>query len=178
MQARALRRSELHPGMTFLLEVASGNVEAISIAKELTGRTDHVLSRATSFYIEQVLLSETADCYRVLGATSTTPHKMLHRHMILLMKWVHPDVAHHNDQGSNIDRSVFATRISQAWDQLKTPEKRAAYDISQQKQHPKKRSRRSRMRRSQRQKLSRARQPIVFTWYQRLWYRVWGHRQW
>ena len=42
--------------------------------------------------------------------------------MALLMRWLHPDVAREGE------RSVFAARIAAAWNTLKTPERRAAYD--------------------------------------------------
>jgi hypothetical protein len=42
--------------------------------------------------------------------------------MALLLRWLHPDVA------GGTERSVFAGRITAAWDDLKTPERRADYD--------------------------------------------------
>jgi curved DNA-binding protein CbpA len=42
--------------------------------------------------------------------------------MVLLVKWLHPDK---DPQGQ---RSVFASRVTSAWDDLKTPDRRAGYD--------------------------------------------------
>jgi DnaJ-class molecular chaperone len=42
--------------------------------------------------------------------------------MALLLRWLHPDMDRHGE------RSLFAGRITQAWETLKTPERRAAYD--------------------------------------------------
>jgi hypothetical protein len=42
--------------------------------------------------------------------------------MALLLRWLHPDVA------AGAERSVFTARITAAWDDLKTPERRAGYD--------------------------------------------------
>ena len=42
--------------------------------------------------------------------------------MALLLRWLHPDI----DQKG--ERSVFAARVTKAWSDLKTPERRAAYD--------------------------------------------------
>ena len=46
--------------------------------------------------------------------------------MALLMRWLHPDVAREGE------RAVFAQRIAAAWNTLKTPERRAAYDQERQ----------------------------------------------
>jgi hypothetical protein len=50
--------------------------------------------------------------------------------MALLMRWMHPDVA---PQGDRSDRSVFAPRIAAAWNNLKTAERRSAYDSERQR---------------------------------------------
>ena len=46
--------------------------------------------------------------------------------MALLMRWLHPDV-----DASAGERSIFAGRVTKAWENLKTPDRRAAYDQSQ-----------------------------------------------
>jgi curved DNA-binding protein CbpA len=38
------------------------------------------------------------------------------------LRWLHPDVA------ASAERSIFAGRITAAWEDLKTPERRAGYD--------------------------------------------------
>ena len=65
-----------------------------------------------------------ADSYRVLGATAEASKSELRRNMALLLRWLHPD---HDPQGA---RSVFANRVTRAWNDLKTQERRAAYDRS------------------------------------------------
>ena len=42
--------------------------------------------------------------------------------MALLLRWLHPDLDRHGE------RSVFAARVTRAWNDLKTQERRAAYD--------------------------------------------------
>jgi hypothetical protein len=42
--------------------------------------------------------------------------------MALLLRWLHPDLDRHGE------RKVFATRVTRAWNDLKTPDRRAAYD--------------------------------------------------
>lgn len=129
-QVRRARRQHLPPGITFLLEVAAGDDDAVATACRMTGRADEVLRQAAGFYIEQALLSHGADSYRVLGSCSDDPRETLRRHMVLLMKWLHPDVAARHRAKADVDRSVFANRIAEAWDNLKTADRRAAYDVS------------------------------------------------
>ena len=45
--------------------------------------------------------------------------------MTLLLQWLHPDLDHREA------RSVFAAKVTRAWNDLKTPERRAAYDRAQ-----------------------------------------------
>ena len=127
-QARGARRLPLPRGMTFLLEVASGDEEALSAAREMTQRTDGALRDAAGFFIEQVLLTGSPDSYRVLGGSVDDPRATLRRHMVLLMKWLHPDAVAQHGMAADVDRSVFANRIAEAWDNLKTTERRDAYN--------------------------------------------------
>jgi DnaJ-class molecular chaperone len=48
----------------------------------------------------------------------------LRQNLALLLRWLHPDIS------ENAQRSIFVTRVTTAWNDLKTPEKRAAYDIA------------------------------------------------
>jgi hypothetical protein len=127
----SLRALPLPDGITFLLEVAVGDAEALGEANRATGQAEDSLRAAAGFFIEQLLLSRTTDSYGCLGTRSGAPSSELRRNMSLLMKWLHPDVAAANALAANLDRSVFATRVTQAWDNLKTDERRAAYDAEQ-----------------------------------------------
>ena len=80
---------------------------------------------AAAFFLEQVLLHADADSYRVLGATREASYAELRRNMTLLLQWLHPDLDRREA------RSVFAARVTRAWNDLKTPERRAAYDRAQ-----------------------------------------------
>jgi hypothetical protein len=123
-RVRALRSTPLPHGIPFLLEVAAGDTGAEAEAVALTGRDPSVIKRAAAFYIEQILLAPDADSYRVLGATKTADSSDLRRNMALLLRWLHPDKDPHND------RSLFAARVTRAWNDLKTAERRAAYDAA------------------------------------------------
>lgn len=121
-RVRLIRRAPLPDGVPFLLRIAAGDEEAQTIARELTGRPEEMIQHAAGFFIEQALLFPEADSYRVLGATPETTAGDLRRNMAFLLHWLHPD---RNKMG---DRSVFASRVTLAWENLKTPERREAYD--------------------------------------------------
>ncbi|MGO9474887.1 MAG: J domain-containing protein [Rhodomicrobium sp.] len=129
--ARAVRDRPLPKGITLLLEAAAGEAGALAGAAALTGRSEATLKNAAGFFIEQVLLIPEADSYRILGADRETSEGELRRHMALLMRWVHPDVVANGAAGQRFDRSVYASRVAQAWQMIKSPERRAAYEASQ-----------------------------------------------
>ena len=121
-RVRHARIGALPEGVFDILKIAAGDHEATSQAALDTGRTEEVVHSAAVFYIEQVLLCPEADSYRVLGATPQTPASEVRRNMALLMRWLHPDLMHDSE------RTVFAGRISRAWNDVKTGERRTAYD--------------------------------------------------
>ena len=128
---RLAQRATLPAGLTLLLRIAAGDSEAIASATEKTGRTERRLREAAGFFIEQVLLHPDSSSYRVLGGGVETPTAELRRNMALLLSWLHPDVAAHNNiDAAEIDRSVFAGRVTQAWENLKTEERRARYNAT------------------------------------------------
>ncbi len=135
-----LRAEPLPNGVEMLLRVAAGDEQAETDAATAVGRPRELVRRAAAFYIEQILLSPDADSYRVLGADPTATAHQLRHNMALLLRWVHPDI---DRQGV---RSLFAGRVTQAWEMLKTPERRAAYDFERSRAL-KRRSRRNRSRR-------------------------------
>lgn len=121
-RVRHVRSRPLPVGMLILLQVAAGEEEAVERAAKLTGRSAELVQGAAIFFVEQILFSHDLDSYRVLGATPETTSAELRRNMALLLKWLHPDVQR---QG---ERSIFAGRVAIAWDDLKTADRRAAYD--------------------------------------------------
>lgn len=119
-----IRAGALPAGIVDVLNIAAGDAEAIVRAAGETGRTPECIVEAATFFIEQVMLLPEADSYRVLGATASAPTVELRRNMALLMRWLHPDSRLGHDRG------VFASRVTLAWDDLKTDERRAAYDAN------------------------------------------------
>ena len=88
----------------------------------MAGRSRDTVREAAAFFVEQILLYPGADSYRVLGARPDATYGELRRNMALLLRWLHPD---RDRQG---ERAIFAARVTRAWSDLKTPERRAAYD--------------------------------------------------
>jgi hypothetical protein len=117
-------RMPLPRGMTFLLEVAVGDVDALRKAVALTHHPEAILQEAAGFFIEQILFSRNADNYRTLGASRDASYAELRHHMALLMRWVHPDLISGGASGPCLDRSVYASRVTKAWEAVKTGARR------------------------------------------------------
>jgi len=121
-RVRLVREQPLPEGVPLLLRVAAGDAESEEAAAKAAGRPREVVRQVATFFIEQILLAPGADSYRILGANPTATSAELRTNMALLMKWLHPDSAREGEQ------AVFATRLATAWNDLKTPDRRAAYD--------------------------------------------------
>lgn len=115
--------------MTTLLRVAAGDAVTLSDIETQTSRSQRELQRAAVFFIEQVLLAPDADSFRVLGCVPSADASELRNHMALLMRVFHPDVVGHHGSAPGLDRSVFAERVTQAWEDLKTEGRRADYRV-------------------------------------------------
>ncbi|HMN38885.1 MAG TPA: J domain-containing protein [Hyphomicrobium sp.] len=123
-QVRRLRTAPLPEGTPLLLAIAAGDPDAEKVAMSLTGRPVELLREAAGFFIEQILLFPDADSYRMLGADKTSMSQELRNHMVLLMRWLHPDM----DQTG--EREHLAVRVLSAWEDLKSTERRSAYDAA------------------------------------------------
>jgi DnaJ domain len=121
-RVKLLRSEPLPRGLPLLLRIAGGEVEAELVAAKMVDRSRDVVREAAAFFIEQILLFPEADSYRALGTTSEATATELRRNMGWLMAWLHPDRTRDGEQ------SVFVARVTRAWNDLKTPDRRAAYD--------------------------------------------------
>ena len=121
-RVRHMRAAPLPDGIGFLLRIAAGDETAKAEAMDLVGRQADEVYGAAAFFIEQVLLAPDADSYRVLGASPEATSVELRRNMALLMRWLHPD---RNAEGQH---RLFAGRVTTAWNDLKTADRRSAYD--------------------------------------------------
>lgn len=131
---KQLRGAPLPGDVSSLLRIAAGDEEVSREAAAATRRSAKSIREAATFYIEQILLYPDADHYRVLGARPEASTSELRRNMALLIRWLHPD------QQNGGDRSVFTTRITRAWNELKTEDRRTAYDLSRRRALEKKSS--------------------------------------
>lgn len=121
-QVRLFRARPLPDGVAALLRIASGDDVILRQAAEWLGRDHEIVRRAAVFFLEQILLDPDADSYRVLGVGPNAENSELRRNMALLLRWLHPDLP------QNGGRSIFARRVTRAWNDLKTEERRATYD--------------------------------------------------
>ena len=129
-RVRSLRSTSLPDGLPLLLSIASGDGNALREAVEITGRSPEVVHAAAAFFVEQILFSQDSDSYRVLGAAPEATNGELRRNMALLLRWLHPDMDRRGE------RSLYAGRVTKAWNDLKTPERRAEYDEARRRMRP------------------------------------------
>lgn len=113
---------ELPEGIDLLLRLVSGDEAAKFEASTVSGRSMETVGAAAEFFVEQVLFSKNSDAYRVLGAKRGAPLELLRRNMNMLAKWSHPNAT---NEGQH---HYPALRLTEAWNHLKTPERRAEYD--------------------------------------------------
>ena len=121
-QVRSVRSAPLPDDVLIVVRIAAGDEAATREAAESAGRSHDVVREAATFFVEQILLYPGADSYRVLGARPEATYDELRRNMAILLRWLHPD---RDRQG---ERAFFVARVTRAWDDLKTQERRAAYD--------------------------------------------------
>lgn len=121
---RTARNAPLPAKTDLLLRIAADDKNAAAEAAELSGRPQDLVSRAACFFIEQVFFSPEADSYRILGANRDASTSELRERMALLLRWLHPDV----NANANGHKARLARRVVGAWEELKTPERRRAYD--------------------------------------------------
>ena len=121
-QVRLFRSEPLPDGVLTLLRIAAGDDDTERAAIDSTGRSRETIRRAAGFFIEQILFAPDADSYRILGANPQASAGELRRNVALLLRWLHPDLDPRDE------RSIFVGRVTGAWNDLKTPERRTAYD--------------------------------------------------
>lgn len=119
---RLVQREPLPDGVLDVIRIAAGCPETTAQAARATGLEPEALQPAAAVWLQTALFAPQADHYRVLGVARTASADEIRSHMRWLMKWLHPD--RQNDAW----QSRPAERVLAAWDELKTPERRAGYD--------------------------------------------------
>ncbi|WP_156106857.1 J domain-containing protein, partial [Arenimonas composti] len=125
--AAALARP-LPPDMTVLLRIVAGDEALAASSARACGEPVETVVEAASFYIQQLQFLPQADSYRVLGVTPDAADARIKEHYRLLVHWLHPDRNHDGWE------SAYADRVNRAWQDLRTPARRRAYDAE--RQHP------------------------------------------
>jgi hypothetical protein len=121
-RVRLTRTEPLPDDVLTLLRIVAGDQDAEIAAALTVDRSRDIVRQAATFFIEQILFAPDCDSYRILGVSSQAGAPELRRHVALLLRWLHPDLDPHDD------RSIFIGRVTAAWNDVKTVERRAAYD--------------------------------------------------
>ena len=117
------RERPLPTDVALIIRLAANESGMLEATAEATGESVETLSEACIFYLQQMLFVANADSYRVLGTTADAPQEQLRENYRWLMRWLHPD---RNPDGWEV---VYADRVNAAWQDLKTPDRRAEYDL-------------------------------------------------
>lgn len=131
-ERHALRQKPLPEGIAALLGIAAGAMPAeLAEAARTFGEPEARIREAAQFYVREVLFFPQADAYRVLGVDAHAGAGTIKAHHRLLQHWLHPDRLQSEDD------AIFASRVNVAWNRLRNPERRQAYDRAlQQEQAP------------------------------------------
>ncbi len=123
-RGRRFQSAALPEGMTLLLRIVADDQGDIEATAQRTQNSPRKLQEAAAFYVEQILLAANSDSYRVLGGRRNATPGELRRHLALLCKWLQ------SERCPELARSMFFLRITHAWNNLKTPARRADYDAT------------------------------------------------
>ena len=124
MLRHGMRDRALPAGIEELLLVTGGSRGRLSaLAQPLRLPADEVL-QAARFFVQELLFHADADAYRVLGVAADADDATIKRHYRALQHWLHPD------RLANSPESIYSARVNRAWDQLRTAERRNAFDAA------------------------------------------------
>jgi hypothetical protein len=103
----------LPTGVTDLLDLALASPEVLAASSSQFNTNSEELVAAIHFFIQQVLLAEDSNAYRILGVAPSATAAQIKSHYRKLMSLYHPD----RIQNSN-GCQVYAQRINQAYRSL------------------------------------------------------------
>lgn len=125
MERHALRQRALPEGIDAVLGIAADAApDRLQQAVRASGESAASVREAARFYVREILLFPAADAYRTLGVPRGADSATIKAHHRLLQHWLHPD------RTTSADDAVFATRVNTAWNQLRNPARREAYDAA------------------------------------------------
>lgn len=120
----AARQRPLPDDVLEVVRIAAGDRAAAEFGAAALGATPAELAEAAPFYLQQLLFAPGADSYRVLGVNPDAPDARIKDHYRWLVRWLHPD------RNADEWEALYADRVNRAWQDLRQPERRAAYDAS------------------------------------------------
>ena len=119
-----LRQKPLPPGVGEVLAIAANVApDELELAAARLRESTQTVREAARFYAREILFHADADAYRTLGVAEDASPEQIKAHFRLLQIWLHPD------RQQSGDDSVFAARINQAWNLLRSEDRRRAYDL-------------------------------------------------
>jgi len=117
--AASMRKYSLPRDVSLVLRLLARLPEAEAEAMRHTGQPLTVLREAAEFYVIQIMLHSQSDSYRILGVPPNASREEMRANMASLLRWLHPDL-----NGSET-RGALAKKVLRAWDEVKTPDRRA-----------------------------------------------------
>ncbi|PRH83414.1 J domain-containing protein [Arenimonas caeni] len=118
----AARQRPLPADVLEVVRIAAGDRAAAEFAAAALGASVDDIAEAAPFYLQQLLFAPGADSYRVLGVNPDAPDARIKDHYRWLVRWLHPD------RNADEWEALYADRVNRAWQDLRQPDKRAAYD--------------------------------------------------
>lgn len=114
---------QLPAGTLSLLRIVAGDAEALAQAVATSRETADTVREAAAFYIQQVMFDPEANAYRVLGTGRDADPAQLRENHRWLARWLHPD------RNPNSWEALYLDRVNQAWQRLRTPDRRERYNL-------------------------------------------------
>ena len=107
--AAGMRLQTLPEGVGALLQILSGEPDALREARRATGLSESSLLAIVELYVLQILLHRDASPRRILGVNDAAERPEMRLHLRDLLNWLHPD------KSTDPLRAAFAARVSDAW---------------------------------------------------------------
>jgi hypothetical protein len=122
--AASVRARPLPGGVLLVIRIAAGDDVALLQAASANGEPPAALREAATLYLQQALFCDGADSYRVLGVHPSAPQALIKTHRRWLARWLHPD------RDGDDWQTIYMKRVNSAWQDLRTAERRRAYNAS------------------------------------------------
>ena len=106
--APAMAATPLPVDILEVIRIAAESPDACRAAALTTGQPEPVLIEAARFYLQQILFSPDADCYRILGIRAGDSRESARTSMRWLLLWLHPD------RNGRLD-AIYSERVLKAW---------------------------------------------------------------